>query len=158
MRIGRFLIWTLFLIVLHKYRFWLDKNFLIWRHLVKNQWGGIYDGYKHLNWNTVADMTETPSLPLKLIWLRCLNFYDRYFKACRSLMCVESKCETKNFVGLSHISFNGKLGVSVISMQTQYFLARIQDNEVRFKKLIKIFWNDLTPNFNWAKNWITRFS
>ena len=69
-----------------------------------------WDWYKWDAWTRVcSDMTETPSLPLTLIWLRRLdpilhrydwdapNFFHRYFWVCRSLKCVESKSENKIF-------------------------------------------------------------
>ena len=89
-----------------------------------------WDWYEWDAWTRFcSDMTETPSLPLTLIWLRrldpILHRYDwdaqkKFVLAFRFFTletATQSKIKIKKLGRLSHINVNGKLGVSVISLQ-----------------------------------------
>ena len=89
-----------------------------------------WDWYEWDAWTRFcSDMTETPSLPLTLIWLRRLDpILHRYdsdaqkncsrFSILHTWDCDTLKINNQKILGvLSHISVNGKLGVSIISLQ-----------------------------------------
>ena len=112
-----------------------------------------WDWYEWDAWTRVcSDMTETPSLPLTLIWLRRLDpnlhrydwdapkFFDRYFWVCRSStqVCRIEKREQKFFGPLSHICASSGQGVSVILVSTVSLASQSYHCKLWFKRLTHI--------------------
>ena len=107
-----------------------------------------WDRYEWDAWIRVySDMTETPNLPLTLIWLRRLDpnlhtydwdaqfFWSLFLSVSQSQVCRIEKRKQKNFGCPSHICASLGQGVSVILVSTVSLASQSYHCKLWFKRL-----------------------